>query len=114
MSCLHLFETLLRWMFFVFLNPIVGEILMASYAREERESTETAAAPPRPMVLYIPSGDNELGLHEKRILKRAVRISATCLLILTYKLIEGWQVAYYMLSINCPYGSLFARVLVTS
>ena len=55
MSCLNLFETLLRWMFFVFLDPIAEEILLAKYAREEREFTETAAAPPRPVVLYIPS-----------------------------------------------------------
>ena len=55
MSCLNLFETLLHSMFIVFLDPIVGEILMARYAREEREFTETAAAPPRPVVLYIPS-----------------------------------------------------------
>ena len=42
-------------MFFVFLDPIAEEILLARYAREEREFTETAAAPPRPVVLDIPS-----------------------------------------------------------
>ena len=75
----------------MFLDPIAEEILLARYAREEREFTETAAALPRPVRRYAPSvevGDNDLGLHEQKILKRAVRILATCLLILTYKLIE--------------------------
>ena len=57
MSCLNLFETLLHSMFIVFLDPTAEEILMARYAREEREFTEIAAAPPRPVVLDIPSID---------------------------------------------------------
>ena len=44
-------------MFILFLDPTAEEILMARYAREEREFTEIAAAPPRPVVLDIPSID---------------------------------------------------------
>ena len=55
MSCLNLFETLLHSMLFVFLDPIAEEILLARYAREEREFSEAAAAPPRPVIQYAPS-----------------------------------------------------------
>ena len=62
MSCLNLFESLLQSMFFMVLGPLAEEILLARYAREEREFTEAAAAPPQPVELYIPSseaGDDE-------------------------------------------------------
>ena len=39
------------------INPIAEEILLARYAREEREFTEAAAAPPLPVELYVPSGE---------------------------------------------------------
>ena len=40
-----------------YLGPLAEEILLARYAREEREFTEAAAVPPQPVVLYIPSGE---------------------------------------------------------
>ena len=49
-------------MFFMFLDP-AEEITLARYAREEREFTEAAAAPPQPVELYIPS--SEVGDDEK-------------------------------------------------
>ena len=44
-------------MFIVFLDPIAEEILLARYAREEREFTEAAAVPPQLVELYTPSGE---------------------------------------------------------
>ena len=39
-----------------YLGPLAEEILLARYAREEREFTEAAAVPPQLVELYIPSG----------------------------------------------------------
>ena len=39
------------------LDPLAEEILLARYAREEREFTEAAAVPQQPVELYIPSGE---------------------------------------------------------
>ena len=67
-----MFETLLHSLFFNLLDPLAEEILLARYAREEREFTEAAAVPPQLVELYIPSGElwrddesndnNEVGL----------------------------------------------------
>ena len=48
---------------FMSLDAIAEEILLMRNAREEREFTEAAAAPPQPVELYIPS--SEVGMMKK-------------------------------------------------